>query len=194
MHFLQKGIVLFIGSILIGSGLNGFIVPYHFIDGGIIGISLIAKYVWGFQAGLTIIILSIPIYCLAWVHFRTYFFNSLHGMLMSSFMIDFLSPLKSAFHYPAAVSSIIGGLLIGTGIGIMLRYETSTGGTDLLAQFISLKTSINVGVIIFFIDGLVVLIGSQIINQKALLYSAVTIVVIGCATYLCNIKTNPHTH
>jgi uncharacterized membrane-anchored protein YitT (DUF2179 family) len=184
MNYIEKAVALLFGSFLVGVGLNGFIIPYHFIDGGIIGISLLAKYTWGFKTGLTIIILSIPIYCLAWFHFRSYFFNSIHGLLLASFMIDVLAPLRTVFDFPAMISSIIGGLFMGVGIGIMLRYKTSTGGTDLLAQFISLKTSINVGIIIFLIDGLVVMIGSQVISDKALLYSALTIVSVGCATFL----------
>lgn len=182
MNWLKKGVALLFASCLIGTGINGFIIPYHLIDGGIIGISLLVKYIWGIQAGLTIIALSIPIYCLAWFHFRPYFYNSLHGMLLSSLVIDFLAPLKNVFHYPELISAIIGGLLVGSGIGIMLRHKTSTGGADLLAQFISMRTSINVGIIIFVIDGLVVLIASQIINPTALLYSALTIAAIGITT------------
>jgi uncharacterized membrane-anchored protein YitT (DUF2179 family) len=184
MYWLKKFLAIIFGSFLIGTGINGFIVPYHLIDGGIIGIGLLAKYIWGVQAGLTIIALSLPIYCIAWFYFRTYFYNSLHGMLLSSLVIDLLAPLKSVFHYPVLMSSIIGGLLIGSGIGIMLRHKTSTGGADLLAQFISLRTSVNVGVIIFIIDGLVILVASQVISPRALLYSALTITAIGLTTSL----------
>lgn len=188
MYWLKKIAASLLGSLLIGIGINGFIIPYHLVDGGIIGISLLVKYLWGIQAGLTIIALSIPIYCMAWFNFRTYFYNSLHGMLLSSFVIDLLAPLKTVFHYPELISAIIGGLLVGSGIGIMLRHKTSTGGADLLAQFISFRTSVNVGVIIFAIDGLVVLIASQIIPPNALLYSAFTIGAIGLTTYIWTYK------
>lgn len=188
MYWLKKIAAVLVGSLLIGTGINGFIIPYHLVDGGIIGISLLVKYLWGIQAGLTIIALSIPIYCLAWFHFRAYFYNSLHGMLLSSFVIDLLAPLKTVFHYPEMVSAIIGGLLVGSGIGVMLRFKTSTGGADLLAQFISIRTSINVGVIIFAIDGLVVLLASQVIPPNALLYSSLTIAAIGLTTYLWTYK------
>ncbi|HEX7064113.1 MAG TPA: YitT family protein, partial [Bacillales bacterium] len=181
---------LLFGSFLIGTGINGFIIPYHLIDGGIIGISLLAKYTWGIQAGLTIILLSFPIYCIAWFYFRAYFYNSLHGMLLSSFVIDLLAPLKNMFQYPEPASSIIGGLLVGSGIGIMLRFKTTTGGADLLAQFISLRTRVNVGLIILVIDGLVVCLASQIISPTALLYSALTIAAIGVTTSIWTYRLN----
>lgn len=188
MYWLKKIAALFIGSFFIGTGINGFIVPYHLVDGGIFGVSLLAKYLWGFQVGLTIIALSLPIYCIAWLYFRTYFFNSIHGLLLSSFSIDVLAPLRYAFHYPILTSSIIGGLLVGSGIGIMLRFKTSTGGADLLAQFIALRIPVNVGIIIFFIDGLVVLVASQIISPTGLLYSSLTIAFIGMATFLWTLE------
>ncbi|HEX7064903.1 MAG TPA: YitT family protein [Bacillales bacterium] len=190
MYWLKKISALLFGSILIGTGINGFIIPYHLIDGGIIGISLLAKYTWGIQAGLTIILLSFPIYFMAWFYFRTYFYNSLHGMLLSSFVIDFLAPLKYVFHFPEPISSIIGGVLVGSGIGIMLRFKTSTGGADLLAQFISLRTSVNVGLIILVIDGLVVCLASQIISPTAVLYSALTIAAIGLTTSMWTYQLN----
>ena len=176
------------GSVLVGAGINAFLVPNHLIDGGMIGIGLIFKYLWGYQTGLTIICLSIPLYIIAFLYFRPYFYNSLHGLLLSSFFIDLLSPLRYAFTFPILISALLGGFFVGTGIGIMLKYETSTGGTDLLAQFIARIVSLNVGIIIFLIDGLVILIGSKTIGLHATLYSAVTIFAVGVATSLLTIK------
>lgn len=170
------------GSILLSIGINGFLVPYHLLDGGIIGISLILKYIWGFKVGLTIIFLSIPLYVIAWIYFRNYFYNSLHGLLFSSFLIDILSPLKNMVETPILQSAITGGVLVGAGIGIMLREDTSTGGTDLLAQFISKVTKLNVGMLIFIIDGIVLLIGSQTVGAQSFLYSIVAVTAVGITT------------
>jgi uncharacterized membrane-anchored protein YitT (DUF2179 family) len=179
---LRKAIAIIVGSMLLGIGINVFLVPYELLDGGIIGISLIIKYVWNVQAGLTIILLSIPLYIMAWVYYRPYFYNSLHGMLFSSFMIDVLSPLRGSLEVPILFSSIIGGVLVGAGIGLMLRYDTSTGGTDLLAQFISKLTNYNVGILIFIIDGIVIVCGSWIVGHDIFLYSVVVVTVVGAVT------------
>lgn len=185
---LKKIVAVLIGSIMVGVGVNGFLVPNHLIDGGMIGIGLIMKYIWGFETGLTIICLSIPLYIFAFLHFRHYFYNSLHGLLLSSFFIDILSPMRHSFQYPSLISAMIGGFFVGSGIGIMLRYDTSTGGTDLLAQFISKILSLNVGVIIFLIDGVVIIIGSKTIGLNSTLYSAITILFVGIATSLLTIN------
>lgn len=179
---LRRTVAIFFGSMLLGIGINGFIVPFHLLDGGMIGISLLVKYVWGYKVGLTLILLSIPIYFLAWKLERRYFINSVHGLLVSSLIIDLLSPLRGMFSVSIIEGSVIGGLFIGTGIGWMLRYETSTGGTDLLALFVSRWLSINVGMVIFFIDAAVILAGLYVIGEGILLYSLVTILSVGFAT------------
>jgi uncharacterized membrane-anchored protein YitT (DUF2179 family) len=95
-------------------------------------------------------------------------------------------------------SSVFGGVLVGCGIGLMLRYKTSTGGTDLLAQLIGKITTINVGVLIFFIDGLVILSGLKIVGFEKFCYSFITIVFVGIMTTLTLMKSsapinvNPH--
>ncbi|HWJ76761.1 MAG TPA: YitT family protein, partial [Niallia sp.] len=77
---------------------------------------------------------------------------------------------------------------VGLGIGIMLRHDTSTGGTDLLAQFISDKTKVNVGIIIFFIDSAVVTLGGILLSTSTLLLSIITILVVGFTTSVVTIK------
>jgi uncharacterized membrane-anchored protein YitT (DUF2179 family) len=179
---MKRTVAIFLGSVLLGIGINGFIVPFHLLDGGMIGISLLVKYVWGYKVGLTLILLSIPIYLLAWKLERRYFINSIHGLLVSSLIIDLLTPLRGMFTVSIIESSVIGGLFIGTGIGWMLRHETSTGGTDLLALFVSRWLSINVGMVIFLIDAAVILAGLYVMGEGILFYSLVTILSVGFAT------------
>jgi uncharacterized membrane-anchored protein YitT (DUF2179 family) len=185
---LEKLLVTLIGSLLLGIGINGFLVPHHLLDGGIIGIGLILHYFYEFPTGLSMIILSIPLYALAWFYERKYFYFSLHGLLISSFAIDLLSALRGQFELSVLPSAILGGCLVGFGIGLMLRYETSTGGTDLLAQLMTKLLPINIGALIFAIDGLVILSGLKIVGMEKFLYSFITILFVGAMTSLTVIK------
>ncbi|MGP3561176.1 MULTISPECIES: YitT family protein [Geobacillus] len=179
---IKKMVAIVEGSLLLGIGINVFLVPHHLLDGGMIGLGLIAKYVWHVQAGLTMIILSVPLYVAAWFYYRPFFYNSLHGLLFSSWMIDVLSVLRGIVTLDPLLSAIIGGMLVGAGIGLMLREETSTGGTDLLAQFIAKLTDWNVGVIIFVIDACIISIGSLMIDSVPFIYSFVVVAVVGAVT------------
>lgn len=182
MYYLQKGLAIMIGSILLAIGINLFLAPYEILDGGIIGLSLILHYLFNLKIGLMIIVLSTPIFILAWFKYRRYFYNSVHGLLTSSVIIDIFKPLRYLLDIEASFAAIIGGIFVGLGIGIMLRYDTSTGGTDLLAQFISDKTKINVGLIILFIDSIIVLIGGLLLSASTLLLSIMAIVTVGITT------------
>ncbi|MEB3101282.1 YitT family protein [Ferviditalea candida] len=190
----EKFAAILSGSFLIASGIDFFLVPFRVLDGGIIGISLILNYLFGFRIGLTVILCSVPIFVIAWRSYRDYFYNSLHGMLISSLMIDLVEPFQYHFHYfielPPLTSSIIGGLLIGTGIGIMLRFRTSTGGTDLLAHFLSRLFSVNVGAIIFMIDGMIISAGGLLLSADTFFLSILSILAGGVATGFCTMGMN----
>lgn len=183
-----KILAVLVGSILLGVGVNGFLVPHHLLDGGMIGIGLIIHYFYGFPTGLTMILLSIPLYVLAWILERKYFFHSLNGLLVSSFFIDLFAPVEKGIHLGVVPSAILGGVLVGCGIGLMLRYETSTGGTDLLAQLVQKFFPVNVGILIFLIDGIVVLSGLKVIGMEKFIYSLLTITCVGLMTSLCVIR------
>ncbi|SOB99710.1 uncharacterised 5xTM membrane YitT family protein [Ureibacillus xyleni] len=182
MYYIKKSIAIILGSIFLAIGINAFLTPYEILDGGIIGLSLILFYLFHLKIGLMIILLSIPIFILAWFKYRHFFYNSLHGLLISSVIIDIFKPFRNLFRLDPMLSAIIGGVFVGLGIGMMLRYETSTGGTDLLAQFISDKTKINVGILIFFIDAIVIMLGGIILSSETLVLSIVTILCVGITT------------
>lgn len=189
---MKKIFAILLGSVLLSIGINIFLYPHELLDGGMIGIGLIVHYIWGYETGLTIIFCSIPIFIIAWIRYRSYFYNSLHGLLISSFMIDLFSKLRSVTLFDIVqsplLSSILGGFFVGIGIGIMLKYETSTGGTDLLAQFLSELFSVNVGITILLIDTFVVLIGGMLISQETFLLSMITILIVGFTTSILTLK------
>ncbi|MCA1054517.1 YitT family protein [Rossellomorea aquimaris] len=179
---IRKFMILITGSMLIGIGINLYFVPHHFLDGGMIGIGLIVHYWLGFKPGLTIIVLSIPLYMIAFFKDRALFYNSIHGLWLSSFMIDFFYQWHEANVLPALYSGLVGGTLVGIGIGLMLRADSATGGTDLLAQLIGKSFGYNVGKLIFMIDSVVLLIGWSIIGLESFLYSLFAISAVGFFT------------
>lgn len=182
---------IFIGSLLIGIGVNGFLVPHQLLDGGLIGIGLILHYHYDIPTGFMMILMSIPLYILVWFYNKEYFFYGIVGFLVSSFSIDMFSFLRETFHVQMIISSIVGGAIIGIGIGLMLRFETSTGGTDLIAQILSNILSIHAGIIILLIDGVVLISGYNIVGLHTLLASFITILFVALFTTLLGKKTIP---
>lgn len=184
MDIFQKFSAMIIGSLLVGIGVNGFLVPHHLIDGGILGIALILHYLFDFQTGMTMVGLSLPICLLSSMFEKGYFFSSLQGLLATSFFIDFFAPLRTYFLLSQLASALIGGLIIGIGVGLMLRYKTSTGGTDLLAKIISGTFTLNIALVIIAIDGLIILAGFTVMEIDNFLYSCMAICTVGLMTAL----------
>lgn len=182
MELLRKGMTIIIGSLLIAVGINGFLVPYGLLEGGALGISLIIHYVADVKVGLTFLLISIPIFIMAWFLYRPFFYNGLHGMLCSSLLIDIFSSstwLGQFIILTPLLSALIGGVIIGIGVGIMLRSEVSIGGLDLLAQMLAKKMTINTGVVILTFDIIVVTAGSMIVRSTPFFLSLLTVFVIG---------------
>ncbi|WP_339061712.1 YitT family protein [Tepidibacillus marianensis] len=196
MNYLHRAFSILLGSLLLAVGIDFFIMPFHLLDGGVIGLALIVNYLTGFKVGFMIILFSFPIYLLAWFKSKSFFYNSLHGLLISSFLIDWVYPYTYYFHYYIHVtpleSSITGGLFVGTGVGVMLRAGASTGGFDLLAQFLAKQFSINVGMVIFLFDSTIITLGGMLVLKNNLLLSFITVISVGVATSLLTWNLEKH--
>ena len=128
IDIIEKAAAILLGSVLLGIGINGFLVPHHLLDGGTTGIALILHYYFGFPTGLVMFLLSIPLCIYAWVYEKQLFYRSFFGLILSSTMIDLFAPIRNNFLLPIFLSSLIGGTIIGIGLGLMLRYRSKYRG------------------------------------------------------------------
>lgn len=184
MHsIIRKFNVGLTGSLAVALGVNIFLVPYHLLDGGMIGIGLLMQYYFQFHPGLSIITISAPIFIAVYFYDRTLFLHSLFGLVLSSVLIDLLSPFRDYMLLPIPLHAIYGGSLIGLGIGMMLAYGMNTGGTDLIAQLLSVKLNLPVAVLIFLLDFLILFGGVHVIGMERTLYSLVTIIFVAIFTH-----------
>ncbi|MFD0675009.1 YitT family protein [Cohnella sp. GCM10027633] len=196
MLSIPKLIAIVIGCLLIAAGIDFFLMPIKVLDGGIIGIALIANYLFGVRVGLFLFLCSIPVFVYAWFRDKTILVYSLYGMLFLSYFIDLLEPysyhIRYEIHLNPFASSTVGGLFIGLGFGILLRYNTSTGGLDLLAKLITAKRRINVGIIIWILDAVIVSIGGMLFSADTFYLSVATVCAGGLATSLFTAIPTPN--
>lgn len=183
MNSKKSLLAILVGSFIISFGVNNFFVPFHILDGGMIGLGLILHYKFDVSIGVTIILLSVPIYIAAWIWYRTFFYNSIVGFVISSLFIDLFQWFTfNVDHVHPLLGALIGGILLGIGVGVMFLYEISTGGFDLLAQMIADFIRANVGIIIFFFDLLVVFLGFAVVTYDELILSVIAVTATGVAT------------
>ncbi|XID90836.1 YitT family protein [Paenibacillaceae bacterium WGS1546] len=191
MISLRKIAVVVIGSLLIAVGIDFFLMPIQVLDGGFIGIALIANYLFGIKAGAVLLVCSLPVFLYTWFKDKNIFFHSLFGMILLSYLVDLLDsyrPFAPAILAHPFASSVAGGTLIGAGFGIMLRNDTSTGGIDLLAKLLAVRLKINVGFLILIMDAIVVATGAYLFSMDTFFLSIATITSGGLATSLCTSK------
>ncbi len=173
-------------------GVNVFLINHELLDGGTFGMGLILHYLTGLQVGLMFILFSIPIVILAWFSNRLFLYNSLHGMLFSSFAVDIsyrsLRDFGVFLNQPPVVSAMLGGLFVGAGIGLMLRFDTSIGGTDLLGQILAKYANLNPGIIILIIDFIIILLGYCLLKGNSLFLSSITVICVGVMTSMLTSK------
>lgn len=183
MFYKKKLLAILAGSFIISLGINNFFVPFHILDGGMIGLGLIVHYLYEINVGVAILLLSIPIYCGAWIWYREFFYNSIVGFVVSALFIDLFQWLTFTVDYLSPlIAAIVGGTLLGMGVGIMFLYDISTGGLDLLAQMIADFFKTNVGIFIFIIDLIVVFSGISVITFDEMILSTIAVAATGIST------------
>ena len=187
---MKKLFVLLLSTVFIGIGINMFLIPSQLINGGVFGVSLLIKYLWNFQVGHMLIALNLPIYLFSLFYDKSYFIKAIIGLIFTSTIIDWLAPLSHLLHLPIITNAILGGIIIGIGVGLMLRLHISPGGADLLALLISKSTGINPGIVILTIDFFIIIAGILLLQDISLVYSMITICCIGlCVSILNSFKT-----
>lgn len=144
-----------LGSVIMGIGYSLFLIPHHFVPGGVSGIAMIVNYFSRLPLGMLIMVLNIPVFILGVkIMGRKYALRSLLGMVISSLFIDFFQEilgLKAATDN-AILAAIYGGFMLGVGLGLVFRGRASTGGSDILGQILNRWTGMSVGIAIMLID------------------------------------------
>lgn len=147
--------LVILGSVIMAIGYSLFLIPHHFVPGGVSGIAMIVNYFTRLPLGTLIMVLNIPVFILGIrIMGRKYGLRSLLGMVISSLLIDFFHEvigLRSATDN-AILAAIYGGFMLGVGLGLVFRGRASTGGSDILGQILNRWTGMSMGIAIMLID------------------------------------------
>ena len=149
---IKKAFFIVLGAFIMAVGLELFLVPNSVIDGGITGISIMLSYISGVKLGIFVLLLNIPFFYLGYKHIgKTFAFSTLFGIVMLSLFISLLHGAPK-FTGDVLLAAIFGGIIIGIGIGIVMRNGGTLDGTETLAVLFSKNLPFSVGEIIMFIN------------------------------------------
>jgi uncharacterized membrane-anchored protein YitT (DUF2179 family) len=159
MKRFSNALLILVGCTAQGLAYALFLIPHHFVPGGVSGIAIIVNYFAGLPVGLLTMVFNVPIFLLGLKTMgRKYVLHSLAGMVTSSLLIDFFNQvlrLPSATDNPV-LASIYGGVLLGIGLGIVFRGRASTGGSDIIGTILHKYTGMSIGYGIMVTDFVVI--------------------------------------
>lgn len=170
-----------IGCVIGAAAYPTFLDPGKIAPGGLTGVAMILKHLWGWDIGITSLILNIPLFIIGYRAMgKVFAFRSLVATILFSFLID-LMPLKEIPVEPI-LGTLYGGILLGIGLGFILRGGATTGGTDMCARMVhKYLPFMSVGMFLFLIDCVVVVAAWIFIGSSEALYALICIFVSGKA-------------
>lgn len=165
--------LILLGVLSAGFGLKGFIMPNGFIDGGVMGISLLTNSQTGVPLSLLIIAFNLPFLLLGYRQISKVF------SIKSILAITVLALAVAFIPYPEMTRdkllvSVFGGFFLGAGIGLSIRGGCVIDGTEVLAIFLSRKISLTVGDLILMFNIAIFSVAAYLLSMEVALYSILT--------------------
>lgn len=152
-------LTIIVGGFLVGVSVGWVLLPEKLTTGGFGGLSTIGYHLFNIPANLSLILLNIPLYILAWkaLGFK-YSIRSLVGMIFSTVGIS-VAENMTQLTTDMMLAALYGGVFSGIGIALTYSGGGSTGGTDLVAKLVHKKRPyMNMGEILLFVDGIIITI------------------------------------
>ena len=170
-----------LGSLIMAIATSLFLLPNQLSSGGFAGIATILYYLLKIPMGTTILALNIPFFLFAGYKLgKRFFLKSMVGTISFSIFIDILDKIEPLTH-DRFLACIYGGIIIGLGTAILLKANSSTGGSDLVSQLVKkYNYNIRMSTVIIIMD--TVIVGLNVIFFKEIeigLYSAIAIYLMG---------------
>lgn len=172
-------LLIAVGCVLGGAAYPLFLVPNSIAPGGLTGVATIFNYLWGWPVGVTSIALNLPLFLIGYKSMgRIFVFRSFIATMLFSACIDLLNlpPLTDDI----LLASVYGALLLGLGLGLIMRGGATTGGSDMIARVVNKRfPALSVGTFLFLVDCCVILSAAFTMSIRAALYALINIFVTG---------------
>lgn len=183
---LRRYIQLIVGLFILSCAFNIFLMPNNIVSGGLSGLSLIFKQVFGWEPSTFIFIGSV---ILLVISYFTLGKEKTFGSILGSLLYPVFVKLTANFGVLLDIDStqlllpaIFGGVLNGIGAGLVFKAGFTTGGTDIINQIVSKYGKVSLGTAMIMSDGLIVLSGGIFFGITKLMYALVVLYIISALT------------
>ena len=181
---IKNYIVTSIGALLMAIGINTFFIPHHMLSSGTSGIAIILYILFNFPIGIQLVLMNIPIFYSGYKLLdKDYLIAGTYGMLILSLFID---ATKFLTEYNLTddilIAAIFGGVIVGLGSGLIFRVNSNTGGADIIALIFKKYYSLDVGIVIFAINCVLMIVSAFLFGFKAAMYTLLSMYVCALVT------------
>ncbi|USG68498.1 YitT family protein [Brevibacillus ruminantium] len=170
---IKRAFFILMGSALFSVGLEIFLVPNHIIDGGIVGIAIISSHLLGMPLGLFLFLLNLPFLVLGYKQIgKTFALSTLLGVSTMSIVSAFLHDVQGVTD-DSLLAAVFGGIILGIGVGLVIRFGGSLDGTEIVAILINKKTPFSVGEIVMFFNLFILGSAGLVFGSDRAMYSLI---------------------
>jgi uncharacterized membrane-anchored protein YitT (DUF2179 family) len=173
---VKDGFLILLGVASAGFGLKGFLLPNKFLDGGVMGISLLTNVVTGINLPLLVVLINLPFVIIAYTQVsKNFAFKTLIAITLLALVLAWVDfPIVTS---DKLLIAVFGGFFLGAGIGLSIRGGSVIDGTEVLAIYSSRKTTLTVGDFILILNIIIFSVAAYLITIETALYAILTYLV-----------------
>ena len=150
--YISRVLFMILGSALVSIGLEIFLIPNNIIDGGMTGISIMASHITNLELGIFIFILNLPFVIIGYRQIgKTFALSTVFSVICLSIGVTILHPIPGATQ-DILLATIFGGIIMGVGVGLIIRNGGSLDGTEIIAIILEKRSAFSIGEIVMFFN------------------------------------------
>lgn len=172
---VKNTVYILLGILSASFGLEGFLIPNNFIDGGVTGISMLFSLITGVPVSLLLVLINLPFVFIGYKQIsKTFAIKTFFAIVLLSVAILFVRfPVMTQ---DKLLIAIFGGFFLGSGIGLSIRGGCVIDGTEIIAVYLSRKGFFTIGNVILLFNIIIFSFAAYVINIESALYSILTFI------------------
>lgn len=165
---------ILVGVTLVSIALELILIPNNIIDGGVTGVSIILSYLSSIPLGTFILLINIPFLILGYKRIgKKFTLSTLFSITSLSIGVTIFAGFDKITD-DVLLASVFGGVILGIGVGIIMRSGGSLDGTEIVAILLEKKVPFSVGEIVMFINIFILGSAGLVFDLDRALYSLIT--------------------
>lgn len=178
----KEVLLILLGSMILAFGIFNLNYQNNITEGGVLGVLLLLKNMFGIELSVANLVIDTALLALAYKFFGKKFliYSIIATISFSLFseVFEFIGPVIPVLQ-SKLVGSVLSGLFVGVGVGIIVRTGAAAGGDDALALVISKITSLNIGKVYMITDMVILLLSLSYLSAYDVFWSVIAVNVSG---------------